>query len=77
MMTTTTYGKMQASGVRLPDIRQKAYADATSILDLAKCFYQRAVQRRRLAAMDDRMLQDIGISRMDASAEAAKPFWQA
>jgi len=75
-MTTTTYGQMQASGVRLPDIRRKAHSDATSILDLAKCFYQRAVQRRRLAAMDDRMLQDIGISRVDALREAAKPFWR-
>jgi uncharacterized protein YjiS (DUF1127 family) len=67
---------MQASGVRLPNIRQKAYSDATSILDMAKCFYQRAVQRRRLAAMDDRMLQDIGISRVEALREAAKPFWR-
>ena len=76
-MTTTTYGQMQASGVRLPDIRQKAYSDATSMFDLAKRFYQRAVQRRRLAAMDDRMLQDIGISRVDALREATKPFWRA
>ena len=75
-MTTTTYGQMQASGVRLPNIRHKAYSDATSILDMAKCFYQRTVQRRRLAAMDDRMLQDIGISRVDALREAAKPFWR-
>ena len=75
-MTTTTYGQMQARGVRLPNIRQKAYSDATSIFDLAKCFYQRAVQRRRLATMDDRMLQDIGISRVDALREAAKPFWR-
>jgi len=76
-MTTTTYGQMRAGEVRLPDIRQKAYSDATSILDLAKCFYQRAVQRRRLAAMDDRMLQDIGISRVDALRESSKPFWRA
>lgn len=76
-MTTTTYGQIQASGVRLPDVRRKAYSDATSILDLVKCFYQRAVQRRRLAAMDDRMLRDIGISRVDALREAAKPFWRA
>jgi uncharacterized protein YjiS (DUF1127 family) len=75
-MTTTTYGQMQASGVRLPNIRQKAYSDAASILDMAKCFYQRSVQRRRLATMDDRMLQDIGISRVDALREAAKPFWR-
>lgn len=32
-------------------------------------------QRRRLAAMDDRMLKDIGISRASANNEARKPFW--
>ena len=76
-MTTTTYGQMQTSGVRLPDIRQKAYSDATSILGMAKCFYQRAVQRRRLAAMEDRMLRDIGISRAEAWDEGRKRFWEA
>lgn len=31
--------------------------------------------RRRLAEMDDRMLQDIGISRSDALEEAARAPW--
>ncbi|PWS37660.1 hypothetical protein DFH01_12655 [Falsiroseomonas bella] len=31
--------------------------------------------RRRLAEMDDRMLQDIGISRADALEEAARAPW--
>ncbi len=34
-----------------------------------------AQQRRRLLAMDDRMLKDIGITRADATREAARPFW--
>ena len=32
--------------------------------------------RLRLAAMDDRLLRDIGISREQAAAEAQKPFWR-
>lgn len=32
-------------------------------------------QRRRLAELDDRLLDDIGISREAAAAEAAKGFW--
>lgn len=32
-------------------------------------------QRRALATMDDRQLQDIGVSRTDALAEAARPVW--
>lgn len=33
--------------------------------------------RRRLTAMDERDLKDLGISQADARAEAAKPFWRA
>lgn len=32
--------------------------------------------RLHLAAMDDRLLRDIGISREQAAAEAQKPFWR-
>ena len=32
-------------------------------------------QRRALADMSDHMLDDLGISRADALAEAAKPMW--
>lgn len=39
--------------------------------------YSRALQRRRLSTMDDRMLADIGVSRAEATAEARKPFWRA
>jgi uncharacterized protein YjiS (DUF1127 family) len=36
-----------------------------------------AQQRRRLLALDDRMLKDIGITRADAWREGARPFWDA
>lgn len=32
-------------------------------------------QRRALAKMDDRQLDDIGVSRADALAEATRPLW--
>jgi uncharacterized protein YjiS (DUF1127 family) len=35
----------------------------------------RAEQRYRLAEMDQRALEDIGLSRGQALAEARKPFW--
>jgi uncharacterized protein YjiS (DUF1127 family) len=31
--------------------------------------------RRLLARLDDRQLHDLGVSRIDAMREAAKPFW--
>ena len=36
----------------------------------------RARQRNALATLDDRMLQDIGITRYDAARECGKPFWR-
>lgn len=36
----------------------------------------RARMRRRLLALDDRMLRDVGISRAEVHGEATKPFWQ-
>jgi uncharacterized protein YjiS (DUF1127 family) len=32
--------------------------------------------RRHLAALDDRMLRDIGLTRADVDREYRKPFWQ-
>ena len=36
---------------------------------------ERARMRRGLAAMDDRLLRDIGLSRADVHRETEKPFW--
>ncbi len=38
---------------------------------------ERAEQRHHLEGMDDRMLKDIGVNRIDANQEANKPFWRA
>lgn len=33
-------------------------------------------ERRRLGAIDDHMLRDIGLSRADIDQEVRKPFWR-
>jgi uncharacterized protein YjiS (DUF1127 family) len=38
-------------------------------------WYKRASQRRQLRELDDRLLQDIGVSRADAWREGRKHFW--
>jgi uncharacterized protein YjiS (DUF1127 family) len=38
-------------------------------------WHERARQRRQLYALDDRMLKDIGITRVDVEREGGKHFW--
>ena len=47
------------------------------VLRLLDLWWERAVARRHLAEMDDHMLLDIGLSKVEAVAEAKKPFWVA
>jgi uncharacterized protein YjiS (DUF1127 family) len=39
-------------------------------------FEDRSRQRRALAALDDRLLRDVGLSRADVEREYNRPFWQ-
>jgi uncharacterized protein YjiS (DUF1127 family) len=41
----------------------------------ARCS-ERSRQRQALAELDDHHLKDIGKTRQEANAEAAKPFWK-
>lgn len=41
----------------------------------AVCWAARAGQRRDLAGLDARLLDDIGVTPAQAAREAAKPFW--
>ncbi len=44
----------------------------SSLLD----WQARAGERHRLAALDDYMLKDIGLTRADVEHEVRKPFWR-
>jgi uncharacterized protein YjiS (DUF1127 family) len=46
------------------------------VVDLMLTWSDRMRQRRHLAELDDRLLQDIGISRADIEAEISRPFWR-
>jgi uncharacterized protein YjiS (DUF1127 family) len=43
---------------------------------LLKIWRQCLRDRRELAAMDDRSLRDIGLTRYDVELELRKPFWR-
>ena len=47
-----------------------------AILETLLVWQERDQQRRHLAALDDRLLSDMGMSRADAVREAAMPFWR-
>ena len=48
-----------------------------SAFEQALAWLERARQRRELRQLSDHMLKDIGLTRADVEAEAAKPFWRA
>lgn len=60
---TLATGRVQSAGSTLRP---------TSMLRMALAAHR---QRQFLARLDDRTLQDIGLTRADALAEAARPFW--
>jgi uncharacterized protein YjiS (DUF1127 family) len=43
---------------------------------LLATWIERARQRRALATLDDRMLRDIGVTRVEAARECERPFWR-
>lgn len=46
-------------------------------LDMLRLWRERARGRQQLRTFDDHLLRDIGITRLQAEAEAHKPFWRA
>jgi uncharacterized protein YjiS (DUF1127 family) len=57
---------------RLADLRARVGGP----LDWLRQGYAVHRQRRALLSLDDAMLKDIGISRVDALQEGRKPFWR-
>ena len=49
---------------------------AGALLRTLAVWRERARQRRVLAAMDDHLLKDIGLTRIDVDQETGKPFWR-
>jgi uncharacterized protein YjiS (DUF1127 family) len=43
---------------------------------LVASWIERARQRQALAGLDDHMLRDLGITRVEAARECGKPFWR-
>ncbi len=66
--------------LRIPASRPVAFYLARKLRALTGLLHTwtaRARQRRTLARLDFRLLQDVGITPADRAIEVGKPFWQA
>lgn len=50
--------------------------DLVALLERLCEWHERAMQRRLLMTLDDRMLSDVGLSRAEVEAEYRKPPWR-
>jgi uncharacterized protein YjiS (DUF1127 family) len=53
-----------------------SYSVLVGVARAARSWIERCKQRRALAELDDRLLDDVGLSREQARGEIAKPFWR-
>ncbi len=60
----------------IPPRRRFGGVVPTEVLAKLADAYDRYLQRRALAELDDRMLRDVGLSRADVEREISKPFWR-
>jgi uncharacterized protein YjiS (DUF1127 family) len=62
--------------VRQHDAVQVLSDAADKLVATLREWRQRSRERAELAALDDRMLKDIGLTRADAEFLSNKPFWR-
>jgi len=61
-------------------LRRRVAAGTGKLTAIGRAFLlwqDRARERAHLASLDDRMLRDIGLSRVEVAREWSKPFWRA
>lgn len=75
--TNCTPLPLSASWDYTPADRQGLGGFMTKITDKLVLWQARARERQELVQMDDRALQDVGLTRSDMVMEAQKPFWRA
>jgi uncharacterized protein YjiS (DUF1127 family) len=71
--TTLVRGTTPGVGARVVRHSRDALQHAVATL---REWHRRRRDRATLAAFDDRMLRDIGVTRVDALYEINKPFWR-
>ena len=60
-----------------PVFGRRAASWLRRVRDTIRLWQDRTRGRQQLRDLDDHVLRDIGITRLQADAEASKPFWRA
>jgi uncharacterized protein YjiS (DUF1127 family) len=71
----TTLARLTTPGVGARLMRHSRDALQHTVATLRE-WHRRSRDRAALASFDDRMLRDIGVTRVDALYEINKPFWR-
>ncbi len=61
---------------RAPSFAARLAALLAAVVDAPDTWIERMQQRRELAELDERMLDDIGLDRVAVDREIHKSFWQ-
>jgi len=76
MATRREHLEAQAQCLRGQDERAAPARLFGRILRTLRVWRMRAVTRRELAGLDERLRRDVGLTRDQALEEARKPFWR-
>ena len=76
LATTMAPGRSLAPAPGWRDLSRGTRLRLRHGLDTLRLWRERARGRQQLRTFDDHLLRDIGITRLQAEAEADKPFWR-
>jgi uncharacterized protein YjiS (DUF1127 family) len=76
-MISSTVARRYSGSTLIDTLLVRALTGRKVLLGRILEWQQRAAGRRQLMRLTERDLNDIGISRSQARAEASKPFWEA
>jgi uncharacterized protein YjiS (DUF1127 family) len=71
-----SFSYLPAVVARRASLRSTLQHAAERALDAFFTWQVRSADRLALQTLDDRMLRDIGLTRVDVEVEANKPFWR-
>jgi uncharacterized protein YjiS (DUF1127 family) len=77
LATTVPAAPRRVPAARVHELYHRARRRLSDSLDTLRLWQERARGRRQLRTFDDHLLRDIGLTRLQAEAEADKPFWRA